>query len=104
MSKIISFFDNNHHEGGSCPDKQMPVLSGDSGLEIAESLAIIMNMDFIKLETRKFPDGESYVRVPEDAVESIRSEEVILVSNTFPDSGIMKTIFNINSITLIVVF
>ena len=76
----------------------MPVLSGDSGLEIAESLSMIMKMDFTKLETRKFPDGESYVRVPEEAIESIRSEEVILLSNTFPDSGIMKTLFLLSAI------
>ena len=98
MNEISFFIDNNHHEGGSAPNEQMPVLSGDSGLEIAESLAVIMDMEFIKLETRKFPDGESYVRVPEEAVESIRSEEVILVSNTFPDSGIMKTIFLLSAI------
>ncbi|MAK40503.1 MAG: hypothetical protein CL993_02100, partial [Euryarchaeota archaeon] len=43
-------------------------------------------------------DGESYVRVPEEAIESIRLEEVILVSNTFPDSGIMKTLFLLSAI------
>ena len=70
----------------------MPVVSGSSSRELAASLAGILGMEHVTLESRKFPDGEGYVRVPRESFEQIRSEPVILVSNTYPDSGIMRTI------------
>ena len=76
----------------------MPVLSGSSGRELAHSLSKILGMKSIQIESRKFPDGEGYVRVPSDSFDEIRSESVILVSNTFPDSGIMRTILMLEAI------
>ena len=76
----------------------MPVVSGSSGRELAASLADIMGMEYVSLESRKFPDGEGYVRVPSESFELIRSEPVILVSNTYPDSGIMRTILLLEAI------
>jgi ribose-phosphate pyrophosphokinase len=55
-------------------------------------------MESILIESRKFPDGEGYVRVPSESFGIIRSEPVILVSNTFPDSGIMRTILMLEAI------
>ena len=65
---------------------------------MAASLADIMGMEYVSLESRKFPDGEGYVRVPSESFELIRSEPVILVSNTYPDSGIMRTILLLEAI------
>ncbi len=76
----------------------MPVLSGSSGRELATALAEILEMEFVLIESRKFPDGEGYVRVPSESFGVIRSEPVILVSNTFPDSGIMRTILMLEAI------
>jgi len=76
----------------------MPVLSGASGAEIAEKLAPILDMDYVPLESRRFPDGEGYVRIPPESIESVRSETVVLVSNTFPDSGIMQTLLLLGAI------
>tara|TARA_Y100000588_G_scaffold390599_1_gene496546 strand:- start:73 stop:1002 length:930 start_codon:yes stop_codon:yes gene_type:complete len=76
----------------------MPVLSGASGGEIAQSLAPLLGMEHIAMESRRFPDGEAYVRVPLESIDSVRSEEVVLVSNTFPDSGIMQTILLLGAI------
>jgi ribose-phosphate pyrophosphokinase len=76
----------------------MPVLSGASGAEIAEKLASILKMEHFALESRRFPDGEAYVRVPPESIESVRSEGVVLVSNTFPDSGIMQTLLLLGAI------
>jgi len=76
----------------------MPVLSGTSGAEIAEKLAPILGMENIALESRRFPDGEAYVRVPPESIESVRSEKVVLVSNTFPDSGIIQTLLLLGAI------
>tara|TARA_Y100001936_G_scaffold187217_1_gene185207 strand:- start:7687 stop:8616 length:930 start_codon:yes stop_codon:yes gene_type:complete len=76
----------------------MPVLSGSSGRELAIALSEILEMEAVLIESRKFPDGEGYVRVPSESFGVIRSEPVILVSNTFPDSGIMRTILMLEAI------
>jgi len=76
----------------------MPVLSGTSGAEIAEKLAPILGMDNLTLESRRFPDGEAYVRIPPESIDAIRSEKVVLVSNTFPDSGIIQTLLLLGAI------
>ena len=76
----------------------MPVLSGNSGAEIAKELAYLLGMDNLILESRRFPDGEAYVRVPMESIEAVRSEKVVLVSNTFPDSGIIQTILLLGAI------
>jgi len=76
----------------------MPVLSGASGAGIAEKLAPILDMEHLALESRRFPDGEAYVRIPPESIESVRSEPVVLVSNTFPDSGIMQTLLLLGAI------
>jgi ribose-phosphate pyrophosphokinase len=76
----------------------MPVLSGASGAGIAEKLAPILDMEHVALESRRFPDGEAYVRIPHESIESVRSESVVLVSNTFPDSGIMQTLLLLGAI------
>ena len=55
-------------------------------------------MEHITLESRRFPDGEAYVRIPPESIGSVRSERVVLVSNTFPDSGIMQTLFLLGAI------
>ena len=70
----------------------MPVVSGSSGRDVAASLAPLLGMQHIELVSRRFPDGEGYVRVPSDAIDAVRSEPVVLVSNTYPDSGVVQTV------------
>ncbi len=76
----------------------MPVVSGSSGRDVATSLAPLMGMQYIELESRRFPDGEGYVRVPSNAIDAVRSEPVVLVSNTYPDSGIVNTVLLLEAI------
>ena len=76
----------------------MPVVSGSSGRSVASSLAPLMGMQYIELESRRFPDGEGYVRVPTEAIDAVRSEPVVLVSNTYPDSGIVSTLLLLEAI------
>ena len=61
-------------------------------------MAPLLGMQFVELESRRFPDGEGYVRVPAEAIEAVRSEPVVLVSNTYPDSGIVSTILLLEAI------
>jgi len=70
----------------------MPVVSGSSGRDVAASLAPLLGMQHIELVSRRFPDGEGYVRVPTDAIDAVRAEPVVLVSNTYPDSGVVQTV------------
>ena len=44
------------------------------------------------MEARRFPDSEGYIRIPDNALEAVRKEPVVLVSNTFPDAGIIETL------------
>ena len=76
----------------------MVVVSGSSGRDVAEALAPLLGMQYIELVTRRFPDSEGYVRIPEYVIDSIRAEPVILVSNTYPDSGILQTILLLEAI------
>jgi len=76
----------------------MPVVSGSSGRAIAEALAPLLGMESVDLVSRRFPDGEGYVRVPSESIESVRSEPVVLVSNTYPDSGVLETILLLEAI------
>ena len=76
----------------------MPVISGSSCREIALSLAKEMGMHFIPAETRRFPDGEGYLKTPAQDFESIRSEPAVIVSSTFPDNGIIQTMMMLASI------
>jgi len=76
----------------------MPVVSGSSGRDVAASLAPLLGMQHIELERRRFPDGEGYVRVPSDAIDAVRAEPVVLVSNTYPDSGVVQTVLLLEAV------
>ncbi len=65
---------------------------------IALQLASELGCAHVTIETRRFPDTEGYIRVGTDDIESIRNERVIVVSNTFPDSGIVETLLILDCI------
>jgi len=65
---------------------------------IAVQLANELGCAHVTIETRRFPDTEGYIRVGTDDIESIRNERVIVVSNTFPDSGIVETLLILDCI------
>ena len=76
----------------------MVVLSGSNSRPMAEQLARELSWDHHFIETRRFPDTEGYIRIPDDLSDAIRSEPVVLVSNTFPDSGIIETLLMLEAI------
>ena len=69
----------------------MPVISGSNCRDVAVALSNEMGMHYIPAETRRFPDGEGYLKTPSKEFSSIRSEPVVVVSSTFPDNGIIQT-------------
>ena len=70
----------------------MVVVSGSNSHALAIDLANSLGWEHHSLEARRFPDSEGYIRIPEEAIDSVRKEPVVLVSNTFPDSGIVETL------------
>ena len=76
----------------------MVVLSGSNAKTMAVQLAEALNWEHHNVETRRFPDTEGYIRIPDDLIENIRKEAVVLVSNTFPDSGIIETMLILEAI------
>ena len=76
----------------------MVVLSGSNSRLLAEQLAHSLNWDHHQLETRRFPDSEGYIRIPSETIEAVRNEPVVLVSNTFPDAGIVETLLMLEAI------
>ena len=77
----------------------MVVVSGSNAQQVAEQLALALNWDHVQLEARRFQDTEGYIRIPEDQIEAIRKEPVVVVSNTFPDAGIVETLLMLKAIS-----
>ncbi|MDP6906581.1 MAG: ribose-phosphate diphosphokinase [Candidatus Thalassarchaeaceae archaeon] len=76
----------------------MPVVSGSNSGALATALADELNWEHHPLEVRRFPDSEGYVRVPAESVEAVRSEPVVVVATTFPDSGIVEALLILEAI------
>ena len=76
----------------------MVVVSGSNAGTMAQQLADALGWAHHPLETRRFPDTEGYIRIPTDTIEAIRSEPVVVVSNTFPDSGIVETMLMLDAV------
>ena len=79
-------------------DPFMPVVSGSNAFELAEALANELGWEHHPLEVRRFPDSEGYVRVPQESIDAIRSNPVVVVATTFPDSGIVEALLMLESI------
>ena len=77
----------------------MVVVSGSNAQQVAEQLALALHWDHVQLEARRFPDTEGYIRIPEEQIEAIRKEPVVVVSNTFPDAGIVETLLMLKAIS-----
>jgi len=76
----------------------MVVVSGSNAGTMAGQLAETLGWAHHPLETRRFPDTEGYIRIPSETIEALRTEPVVLVSNTFPDSGIVETLLMLDAI------
>lgn len=65
----------------------MIVIGGSSSPKLSASLAKELGAPLAKTEVKRFPDGEGYVRI----FDPLDGQEVVLVSNTFPDEKIVET-------------
>ena len=88
----------SNNKNGRRWDPFMPVVSGSNAFELAEALANELGWEHHPLEVRRFPDSEGYVRVPQESIDAIRSNPVVVVATTFPDSGIVEALLMLESI------
>jgi len=59
------------------------VVAGPTSSDLARNLASELEAELVPVESKRFPDGESYVRFERD----LRGEEVIIVQSSFPDQN-----------------
>jgi len=56
------------------------VVIGPSSRKLGARLAAEMQIKAINTESRSFPDGESYIRIPED----VEQKDIVLLQSTDP--------------------
>ena len=64
----------------------MFVVGGSASRKLSQSLAEELKVSNATVETKRFPDGECYVRIMED----LKDQEVILVQTTYPDPNLVE--------------
>lgn len=71
------------------------ILALSNAKALAEKIAQKQNLEFVKYETRKFPDGETYFRIDTP----LKNSEVVLVQSGFPepDNAFMELLLAIDS-------
>lgn len=64
------------------------IVGGSSSRLLSEHLAAEAGWELASVELKRFPDGESYVRV----ISPLEDKDVLIVSATFPDGNIIETL------------
>lgn len=67
----------------------MIIVHGSGSGLLSEHLAAETGWELAASELKRFPDGESYVRV----ISPLEDTDVLIVSATFPDGNIIETLF-----------
>jgi len=58
----------------------MLILNGSKSQSLGEKIAVSLGIKFENVSTRKFPDGETYVRIDTD----VKGRDVVIVQTMFP--------------------
>ncbi|MEM0448739.1 MAG: ribose-phosphate diphosphokinase [Methanomassiliicoccales archaeon] len=64
----------------------MIILCGSTSRSLAQDLSAMLGVEFVQAITKRFPDGEAYVRIERPALE----KEVVVVQNTYPDNNLVE--------------
>jgi ribose-phosphate pyrophosphokinase len=64
----------------------MMILGGSSSKSLAQDLARVLGVEYVQAQTKRFPDGEAYVRIEREAMD----KEVVLIQNSYPDSNLVE--------------
>ena len=84
----------------------MFVIGGSASQQLSKELAKCLKAKLARVEIRRFPDDECYVRIDDD----MDGEEVFLVQTTWPDRNIIELFllqdaikeFDVSSLTTVV--
>ena len=72
----------------------MIIIGGTASQSIAEDLSKVLNVPMAKTDSKRFPDGEFYVRILDD----ISNEDVVIVQTTYPDENIVELLLIQNAV------
>jgi ribose-phosphate pyrophosphokinase len=61
----------------------MLILNGSNSQSLGERIAIDLGLNFENVTTRKFPDGETYVRIETD----VKGRDAVIIQTMFPDQN-----------------
>ena len=61
----------------------MLILNGSKSQPLGEKIAIDLGLNFENVSTRKFPDGETYIRIDTD----VKGRDIVIVQTMFPDQN-----------------
>ncbi|MDH7509150.1 MAG: ribose-phosphate diphosphokinase [Methanomassiliicoccales archaeon] len=64
----------------------MIIISGSSSRNLANDLALRVDTEHVPAVTKKFPDGECYVRIERETID----EEVVIVQNSYPNDMLVE--------------
>ena len=72
------------------------IIGGSSSQDLAASVARELGEELCYVETRKFPDGERYLRITED----VEGKEVTVIQSTgYPqDENLMELLFMVSNL------
>jgi ribose-phosphate pyrophosphokinase len=66
------------------------IIPGSASKILANNLAKELGVSIAKVETKRFPDDEGYIKLGTELGTELDNEEVILVQNTYPDEKIIE--------------
>jgi ribose-phosphate pyrophosphokinase len=64
----------------------MMILGGSTSKSLAQDLARVLGQEYVQALTKRFPDGEAYVRIEREVLD----KELVLVQNTYPDANLVE--------------
>jgi ribose-phosphate pyrophosphokinase len=64
----------------------MIIVGGSASLKLSEAVANILNAPLAKVETKKFPDAETYVCIHDN----LEGQDVVLIQNGYPNDKIIE--------------
>ena len=64
----------------------MLILCGSTSMSLAQHLSQVLGAELVRATTKRFPDGEAYVRIERQDMDG----EVVLVQNTYPDDSLVE--------------
>ncbi|KYH36193.1 MAG: ribose-phosphate pyrophosphokinase (PRPS, prsA) [Candidatus Hecatellales archaeon B24] len=75
----------------------MLVVGGPASAELARKVAQLVGCRFVEVEARKFPDGESYVRLTRE----VKDEKTVIVQSTYPpqDTHLLQLLLLVDAAT-----